>query len=270
MALIGIYFSPTQKSKLVVETMLTARTTKSETMKVMRLNFTDKQVRAQSHTFDQEDIVYIGIPVYAGRLPNVLLSSLKNLHGNGAKAIITVTYGNRAYDDALLELFDLIRDLGFKIYGAGAVVAQHAFSKVLGAGRPNKADLKAIENFEMRVYQKIITCESTLERSTLGEREVGPYYVPKDHLGKAMPFKQIKPEVILGKCTSCGICVKSCPMGSIQMNEVANVTGVCIKCCACVINCPSNAIIFTNPYFIEHKEDLEKLFLSPKKTVLFE
>lgn len=49
------------------------------------------------------------VPVYAGRVPNVLLKYLNSMQGYGAKAVPLVLYGNRDYDDALVELTDILR-----------------------------------------------------------------------------------------------------------------------------------------------------------------
>ena len=81
--------------------------------------------------FFRKDIVIVGVPVYAGRVPNVLLKYLNTMSGNGALAIAVVLYGNRNYDDALLELKDILEANGFKVIAGGAFIGEHAFSKTL-------------------------------------------------------------------------------------------------------------------------------------------
>ena len=48
-----------------------------------------------------------------------------------------VLFGNRNYDDALIELRDLLQADGFGCIAAGAFVGEHSFSRTLGAGRPD-------------------------------------------------------------------------------------------------------------------------------------
>jgi len=62
-----------------------------------------------------EDAVVFGVPVYAGRVPNVLLKYLDKVQGNGALAVPIVLFGNRNYDDALIELRNILEKNGFAI-----------------------------------------------------------------------------------------------------------------------------------------------------------
>ena len=49
------------------------------------------------------------MPVYAGRIPNLLLLKyLTSVKGNDALAVPIVLFGNRNYDDALIELRDIL------------------------------------------------------------------------------------------------------------------------------------------------------------------
>ena len=44
------------------------------------------------------DLLIVGVPVYAGRVPIQAANALKFFKGNNTPAIIICTYGNRAYD----------------------------------------------------------------------------------------------------------------------------------------------------------------------------
>ncbi|MBO7667286.1 MAG: ferredoxin, partial [Firmicutes bacterium] len=68
--------------------------------------------REKPPVFAADDIVVCALPVYAGRVPNVLLPYLRTIQGNGAKACAVVVYGNRAYDNALRELQGLLEEGG--------------------------------------------------------------------------------------------------------------------------------------------------------------
>jgi len=95
------------------------------------IDFTLPESRKNEILFNNEDVVIIGVPVYAGRVPNVLLKYLNSIKGNGALAIPVVVYGNRNYDDALIELNDILELNGFNVIAAGAFIGEHSFSKIL-------------------------------------------------------------------------------------------------------------------------------------------
>jgi ferredoxin/flavodoxin len=46
-------------------------------------------------------------------------------------------------------------------------------------------------------------------------------------------------------CTECGICVKRCPVGAIDLSAFSVDTKRCIACLGCVNNCPANAVDMT-------------------------
>lgn len=82
-------------------------------------------------TMKSSDLLVVGMPVYSGRIPAIALPALDRFKGNGTPAIIVCVYGNRDYDDALLELKDVVESNGFKVISAGAFIAQHSiFPKV--------------------------------------------------------------------------------------------------------------------------------------------
>ena len=88
-----------------------------------------------SRSFDPDELVIFCLPVYAGRLPESCPKLLRHFVGAGAPALAVTVYGNRDYDDALRELADLLREQGFALAGAAAVVAQHSIFPEVAAGR---------------------------------------------------------------------------------------------------------------------------------------
>ena len=68
---------------------------------------------APEQVFTPQDLVVFGAPVYGGRVFQGALERLSPLRGQDTPCIVTVTYGNRDFDDALLELTRFCQELGF-------------------------------------------------------------------------------------------------------------------------------------------------------------
>ena len=59
--------------------------------------------------FGPEDLVIVGMPVFGGRIHGFAAKLLKQCRGNGATAVTVAVYGNRAFEDALVELNDALK-----------------------------------------------------------------------------------------------------------------------------------------------------------------
>ena len=57
----------------------------------------------------------IALPVFSGRIPIFAAKKLKLLEGKNRKTVTIVVYGNRAYEDALLELNDIAKEAAFHV-----------------------------------------------------------------------------------------------------------------------------------------------------------
>ena len=96
-----VHFSPagnTRKAALLLAQAMAGRT---EEYDLTRPHNTGR-------SFGPGDVVIVAGPVYGGRLPAVMLERLAEIHGNGAFAVTLAVYGNRAYEDALIELDDSV------------------------------------------------------------------------------------------------------------------------------------------------------------------
>ena len=252
-----VTFSPTgNTSKASRAIMRGIREVLDEITDFEELDITLPSRRREALIFSEEDLLVIGMPVYAGRLPNLLLPYLNTIGGNGAKCVCVVTYGNRHYDDALIELCDLVEERGFNIIAAAAVVGQHSFSELLAKGRPDEGDIAKLHDFGEAIGRKFSASNSETNLTIPGNHPYRPYYRPISEDGEYVDFRKIKPET-LEDCIDCKLCASSCPMGSIDFTDVSRIPGPCIKCCACVRVCPVSAKVFTDKSFIWHKEELE-------------
>ena len=264
-----IYFSPTGSTKTVVDTIGGVISGMMEAEEHRVVDFTQPHIREKKLTFAEGDIVVIGLPTYAGRLPNKIMPFVaENLIGNGAYAVPVVTYGNRSFDDSLAELSDLLEEGGFKLLGGGAFPCQHAFAENLAAGRPDMMDLLKAMQLGEAVVNNLAGGNIIKAEAFPGNHPAGSYYVPKGVDGRPAKFLKAKPVTDHEKCTACGICAKGCPMGSIDEEAGFAATGICIKCQACVKKCPTGAKSFDDEAFLSHREMLMKNFCSERKEVL--
>ena len=186
----------------------------------------------------------LGAPVYAGRLPEEAVRRISRLKGNNTPAVVVVLYGNREYEDALLELKDLALKLGFVPIAGGAFIGEHSYATTefpIAEGRPNSQDLQKSMEFGKALRQKMEAMEN-LEYET-------PVAVPGDFPYKdRMPPSDECASTMEEICTACGTCADVCPMAAITLNEnVYTDPKRCIRCCACVRSCPSNARIMAEP-----------------------
>ncbi|MEL7597167.1 MAG: flavodoxin domain-containing protein, partial [Clostridiaceae bacterium] len=83
----AMYFSATDTTKKVVS-QIAKKISENIDRKITisTIDFTLPAVRKKPVSFTEEDVVIIGVPVYAGRVPNILLEYLNSIEGNGALA----------------------------------------------------------------------------------------------------------------------------------------------------------------------------------------
>lgn len=254
------YYSATGTTEKIVNTI--AETLAALTgAQLIDADFTLPEARTEPLSFGPGDLVVFGTPVYAGRIPNVLLKYLATLSGNGALAVPVVLFGNRDYDDGLIELRDLMEKGGLKTVAAGAFVGEHSFSDTLAQGRPDQEDLTAAVNFARSTAEKIATIKDPDALAPITVKGIPDpyrgYYQPRDRQGSPVDIRKVKP-LTRDTCDNCLICAKVCPMGSISLTDVRELTGICIKCGACIKKCPKGAKYFDDPGFLYHKTELEE------------
>lgn len=266
----AVYFSPTGGTRKVTETIASALG-EALALPVEALDYTKPQARQQVYAFQSTDLVVFGVPVYAGRVPNKLLPDLeKGFEGNGAKLIPVSVFGNRSFDDALMELKQVLEAQGFRALAAAGAVSRHSFSQTLAAGRPDREDQAELRAFAQRVARRLLAGEEFPAITVAGNDPVGPYYTPLQADGTPAKFLKAKPETDLSKCTHCGACARACPMGSIDPKDPALVSGICIKCQACVRRCLRGAKYFTDPQMLSHIRMLEQTYARRAENAFFE
>lgn len=263
----AVYFSATGNTKKIV-TAVAAKMAEVLGAELAEVNIANPAARESKQVFGEGQVAVIGVPTYAGKTPNKLLPYLQEgFVGAGAVAVPVVTFGNRSFDNSLAELVSVMAGNGFGIAGAGAFACRHAFTDLLADGRPNADDLVQAAELGEKAAGKIAAAGAPAD---LAEIEVpgdadAPYYIPKGVDGQPAKFLKAKPLTDMTKCGECGACARKCPMGSINPENVSEVTGVCIKCQACIRGCMKGAKYFDDEAFLSHVKMLEQNFAQPLK-----
>lgn len=223
MSLYLLVFSPTGGTQKVDEALLKGF---DETFKT--IDFL-KQADFSALSFQKDDVCLVAAPSFGGRLPQFFVKRLQKLQGNGARAVPVVVYGNRAYEDTLLELSDLLSAAGFACCAGVAAVAEHSIFRQFAAGRPDAVDRAELLRFGEEIQQK------------LQSGNTNPPVIPGNRPYKPLKENPMKPRGTEA-CISCGTCAKECPAGAIP-KETPRMTdpALCISCMRCIAVCPVGA-----------------------------
>ena len=168
-----------------------------------------------------------------------------------------VSYGNRDYDDTLIELFDVVKSQGFTCIGGVAAIAEHSIMHQFASGRPDMDDMNQLKRFAKEVKEKI-------DASILTEVQVKGNHPYKEL--KEVPFHPTASDL----CTMCGLCAKLCPVYAIPF-DAPNQTKEeqCISCMRCIQVCPSKARHLNEQMLSAVSEKMKPLFAKRKENELF-
>lgn len=223
-----VYFSPTGATRKIM--METARNIDA---KSVSFDFSVYKAKKPSLKFGSNDFAIFGIPVYYGRVPALFLEYLQNISGNNTPVAIAATYGCREYEDALLELKTELEGKGFKVIAAAAFPTEHSIIPMIGARRPNKADLRQASEYGIELNRRM-----RKEESFEGFDLHVPGNTPYRKYGKTALFPKADPSL----CTLCGACAKACPAAAIPVDDPKKTDHKkCIGCMKCVRTCRQKA-----------------------------
>lgn len=252
----AVFFSPTHTTGSIVQEVTKALAAPLAA-KIETVGFTLPDERPIDVSCEAGDVLVLGFPVYAGRVPELVVNEIARLSGGGAQAVAVGLYGNRDYDDALLEAADLLGERGFSVVAAGAFIGEHSMTAHVAAGRPDAADLEAARRFGRDIAAKL-TAGATGSPAIKGARPYKERPEPAD----------IRPQTT-NDCTACGICAAACPMGIIDADDSKRVEAGCLRCNACVKRCPEHAKFFDSEPTNKIVAMLEGKFTARKKPELF-
>lgn len=219
MNVVEIVFSPTGGTEKVAHIIGGHWSTN-----VVRIDLSDYKTDFDKYKMTKEDMVLIAMPSFGGRAPAVAIERLKQITGNGAQCTLVCVYGNRAYEDILVEMEDAAKECGFQVIAAIAAVAEHSIMPQYASNRPDVSDEKQLVDFADRIAEKDGEVAS-IPGNRPYKKSGGAGLVPKSNKD----------------CVKCGMCAERCPVQAIDPADFGTDAHKCISCMRCVSQCPHSA-----------------------------
>lgn len=229
-----VCFSPTGTSRAVLKGV--ARGIGGSA--VQWLDITHPDARKAPLRTSEDQLLVVAFPTYMGRVPALLTPWLERVEARNTPTVCVVVYGNRAFDDALLELRDVLTTRGCRPIAGGAFIGEHSFSNPetpTAEGRPDASDLDQAERFGRRIRDKL--------RSVSSAGQLDMIHVPGDRpYGGVTELWSVDFIEVGDECTQCGVCAEVCPVGAVDPGDSHIIDQeLCVTCCACIKSCPEGA-----------------------------
>jgi ferredoxin len=257
-----VCFSPTGTTKAIIQAI--ARGMNRSNVEI--IDITKPDARKQPLYTSENELLVVAVPVYMGRVPALITEWLNAIKAQNTPAVCVVVFGNREYDDALLELNTILIRCGCKPIAGAAFIGEHSFSSneiPTAKDRPDASDLQHAESFGREIHKKLNAISSVDQIADVNIPGCHPYRWD----GKLWSVDFI---TISDECTQCGICAEKCPVGAIdsENSKIINQEK-CITCCACIKSCLQNARTMKPSLVKDAAIRLNKLYSERKEPVFF-
>lgn len=247
MNFVEIVFSPTGGTKKVAHMI-----SKHWDTDIIHIDLSDADMDFSQCNLGEPDMVLVAMPSFGGRAPAVAIERLKQISGKNSKCVLVCVYGNRAYEDTLVEMEDAAKESGFQVVAAIAAIAEHSIMPQYATRRPDTTDEKQLKDFVLQIKSKEGIAE-TIPGKRPYKKAGNVGLVPK-------PNKY---------CVKCGVCATNCPVHAIDKETLAAASQKCISCMRCVKHCPKCARSVNNAMVSIAALAIKKACSSRKENELF-
>lgn len=224
------------------------------------VNLLDQKQANTKRQFEKNELLIVAMPVYSGRIPSICTAVLENLKGSGTPAIAVVTYGNREYDDALLELVNILEAQDFFVVGAAAFIAEHSVFPTVATNRPDAKDKAVMKEFA----QKALACVNRISDVPFNRIKVNG----NNNYRATSPIP-LKPVTKKG-CSNCKACSIICPTNAIPIANVKETNhSSCISCGACIKVCHTKARKYSGLVYNMARVQFKKRYDARKEPQMF-
>ena len=257
----AIYFSPTGTTQ---KTVLAIAQGTGVPFRQIDLTLPESR-RSFRESFGRNDLIIAGLPVYAGRLPKYLDDFFAGLNCHATPAAAVVLYGNRDYNDALIELKMRLEERGCRVISAAAFIGEHTVSAKIATGRPDANDLAIAADFGKK------TAASLSDTIPVELNVKGNYPFTWAGFDPAVPSELPRPWLVTTEnCAQCKLCSTNCPWAAIDPDDsrIRN-NSRCMFCYRCFKNCPSHAIEVTGEQFLSFLPQFEEMLSKRLEPELF-
>lgn len=219
MSVFEIVFSPTGGTQKV--SGLVAGALGKNTVTV---DLTDSGLDFNAVSMTEDDVAVISVPAYAGRIPAVVADRLCMVRGNGARAVLVCVYGNRAFEDTLVELEDVAKHAAqlaeFAQQIQQKLLAEDASEPSIPGNRPYKQ--AGGHRMAPEATEDCVSCGACAAACPVCAIDKGD---PKRAAGEA--------------CISCMRCIAVCPRGArkVDPNKLSAVSQMLSKVCVARKEC---------------------------------